>query len=161
MNKNMIIEFIDHKDLEKVEGYDGFIADDATYWYSRLINTFITCVRDVNNDSSILTNKYWELINEEFIPKIHIQSNTDLDRIMIPLHHLYIILTDMVNQAVWEKITIEILERNKIIINFGYIYISVMVNNDSIIQYIAGKGRISYSMLYTYEDPLIDPTWWK
>ena len=67
----------------------------------------------------------------------------------------------MVNQAVWEKITIEILERNKIMINFGYIYISVMVNNDSIIQYIAGKGRISHSMLYSYEDPLIDPTWWK
>lgn len=101
------------------------------------------------------------LINDEFIPRIHVHSDTDLDRIMIPLHHLYIILSDMMYQADWEKITIEILERNKIMINFGYIYISVMVNNNNIIQYIAGKGRINYAMLYSYEDPLIDPTWWK
>lgn len=157
----MIIEFKDHKDLEKVEGYDGFIADDATYWYSRLINTYMTCVKEFNDDNNTLTNKYWELINDEFIPRIHVHSDTDLDRIMIPLHHLYIILSDMMYQADWEKITIEILERNKIMINFGYIYISVMVNNNNIIQYIAGKGRINYVMLYSYEDPLIDPTWWK
>ena len=94
----MIIEFKDHKDLEKVEGYDGFIADDATYWYSRLINTYMTCVKEFNDDNNTLTNKYWELINDEFIPRIHVHSDTDLDRIMIPLHHHYIILYDMMYQ---------------------------------------------------------------